>query len=478
MPQPAPPSLPVPAAAGQSAWLPAEDQARVNKAIDRGVEFLRQKQDGGGSWPWGFGAHPVGLAALGGLTLLECGVPAGDENVQRALRLVRSSVPAMQNTYDLGLSILFLDRLGEAADRPLIQTLALRLLAGQTPSGGWTYHCPLLTPPMERNLLTVLRHQQPAPLAGEPAAQARPGPSATPAAPATPAPGKTTQVPTGGSSSPSGGTVPLTGPALAAPEPRPDAAAAKKALDALPVPLRHIPALHEPAPVNRAPNFDGSDNSNTQFAILGVWVAGRHGVPTERALHHIARRFRASQAPGGGWGYQYAVPGNAESPAMTGAGLLGLAVGLGLAEPDRAAGDRKEGPPKDPAVEKGLRALAQAIGKPPGQARGRWLEPGWGRADVNLYFLWTLERVGVLYNLRHINGKDWYSWGADLLVGSQNEDGSWNQGGYPGAVGNVASVDTCLALLFLKRANFVEDLSRRLEFVIDVRSLHGRPGPP
>ena len=30
------------------------------------------------------------------------------------------------------------------------------------------------------------------------------------------------------------------------------------------------------------PANDGTDNSNTQFATLGLWAAGRHGVPMER----------------------------------------------------------------------------------------------------------------------------------------------------------------------------------------------------
>ena len=33
-----------------------------------------------------------------------------------------------------------------AADRPLIQGMAMRLLAGQNDCGGWTYNCPTMTP--------------------------------------------------------------------------------------------------------------------------------------------------------------------------------------------------------------------------------------------------------------------------------------------------------------------------------------------
>src|SRR5262249_10052952 len=36
-------------------------------------------------------------------------------------------------------------------------------------------------------------------------------------------------------------------------------------------------------------------NSNTQFATLALWVARRHGVPIDRSLRLIVRRFRTSQ---------------------------------------------------------------------------------------------------------------------------------------------------------------------------------------
>jgi hypothetical protein len=82
-----------------------------------------------------------------------------------------------------------------------------------------------------------------------------------------------------------------------------------------------------------------------------------------------------------------------------------------------------------------------------------------GLPPVNLYFLWSVERVAVLYNLPTIGDKDWYRWGAEKLVANQGPLGNWDKGGYHGA---SPVIDTCLALLFLKRANFVEDLAARL----------------
>src|SRR5207237_9188825 len=76
--------------------------------------------------------------------------------VHNAAVFVRLAAPNIDKTYEIALAVLFLDRLGEAKDRPLIQKLALRLIAGQTPSGGWSYKCPILSEADSKQLLAVL----------------------------------------------------------------------------------------------------------------------------------------------------------------------------------------------------------------------------------------------------------------------------------------------------------------------------------
>jgi hypothetical protein len=144
---------------------------------------------------------------------------------------------------------------------------------------------------------------------------------------------------------------------------------------------------------------------------------------------------------------------------MTCAGLLGLAVGQGLAS---EADVKKEQPGQDPAVDKALRLLGQKIGEPirrpigqPGPADAR---PGL----VDLYYLWSLERVAVLYNLKTIDHKDWYVWGAEKLLANQQQNGNWVNGGYPSA---NPVIDTCFALLFLKQANLAKDLTNKLQLL-------------
>ena len=57
------------------------NQRKINDAIDKGVAYLKSSQMPNGTWN---NSHAVGHAAIGGLTLLECKVPADDPAVQRA----------------------------------------------------------------------------------------------------------------------------------------------------------------------------------------------------------------------------------------------------------------------------------------------------------------------------------------------------------------------------------------------------------
>src|SRR5205085_756945 len=125
--------------------LPAVLQERVNRAIEHGAGFLIANQGPWGTWAQDAKNHPAGYAALPGLTLLECGESADHPGIRLAASFVRQSCAKLDNTYDLSLAILFLDRLGDPADEKLIQGLALRLIAGQSFTGGWSYRCPVLS---------------------------------------------------------------------------------------------------------------------------------------------------------------------------------------------------------------------------------------------------------------------------------------------------------------------------------------------
>ncbi len=546
--------------------LPPHEQEEVNNAIDRGVTYLKRTQQKNGTWanPQGnwaearFHGHvyAIGFTALPGLTLLECGVPPSDPIIQQAAQFVRSKATQLDRTYELALAILFLDRLGDPADKKLIQTFALRLIAGQSATGGWGYKCPILGSKTQMDLLTALRHLDPPDempdiarrgkkpgdlnLIGRvPGAPVLEGKAVRPGSPSTDnsiarsgAPSMNDSLAQSGSSrlsgslsrGSSGEASSLAGstvegdssesssldaamalppdhwrdclglamldeynpgsfdsdpkekdgqkPSPTKPEGKADdnrtpdlKADQRKSTKPYVIPerIKVLPVIQEPGmhalqdPLGRSeePFLTTTDNSNTQFAILALWRAQQHDVPTKRSLNMIARRYLTSQNADGSWGYHYQFGGGGMAiqlpNSMICVGLIGLAVGHGLAQA-KPAGQ----PAQDARIINGLIALSANIGQP--------VENRSKLTMQNLYFLWSLERVAVLYNLPVIGDKDWYRWGAQVLVRNQQNDGNWAGGLY---IGSKPPIDTCLALLFLKRANLVKDLTAKLPFSAD-----------
>lgn len=440
----------------------AVDAAKVDEAVRKGIEYLT-----GNRHRWiDVGSHTVGYAALPGLALLEVGVPGDHPAIVEAARVVRTRAPQLNETYEMSLAILFLDRLGDTADRPMIRSLALRLITGQTSLWGWDYRNPRLPAEMETPLETVLQRMQPptrwqTPLAREPGK----GLIETPLPRREGAPTLEKPLDRGASATPLSKSLGGSGdPAksgetkLVMPLVLGDPDKGRDLVKELPAELRSIPGLKMPGttlPARGRPkgkwSSDRDDNSNTQFALLALWAARRHGIPVDRALLLADHRFAQSQASDGSWGYH--VHDKHGSPTMTCVGLLGLGLGHGAMLPiGREPNQPPATPAVDPAIQRGLEALGRRIGTPQ-QARE---DP----EDINLYYLWSVERVGMMYQLATIGGKDWYGWGATLLLGSQRPDGSWPGSDYPGS---ATAIDTAFALLFLNRSNLVHDLTERLQ---------------
>jgi hypothetical protein len=375
--------------------LPLEFQ----KAMDRGVAYLKSLQKPDGSWPH----DRKGATPLAAWTLLECDVSPNDPIIQKAAAYTRDFILTSDRTYEIALAIMLFDRLGDPEDLPLIESLAVQLLAGQNAHHGWSYDCP----PLPQAELAYLRDH----LAKQ---KEKPAPK-----------------------------LPEQRPPQKPRDPKLVHESAMKLaqiLNQAPLP-RPIPGLQ-----------DEADNSNTQFALLALWVARRNGMPIDKALERVAVRFRATQHKSGGWPYDNRPFGPDQKPSqptatMTAAGLLALAAANGLTLDKGVKQDFN----KDPVVTAGLVAVSVSIGEP-GQPRDKLLLANPGRS---YYFLWTLERMAVIYNLKTIGGKDWHRWGVELILANQQADGSWR--------GEFADggCDTCFALLFLRKANIAEDLTAR-----------------
>lgn len=182
-----------------------------------------------------------------------------------------------------------------------------------------------------------------------------------------------------------------------------------------------------------------ADLSATQFVLLALRAASQAGYPLEKVSPKTwelaAQYVRNCQKPDGGFGYQVGGPSYA---SMTACGIGSLLI---CKEQMELSKEKK--PPEwiDGAIAKGT----------------EWLDKNFDaeknvgaveRADL-FYCLYGVERVGDLSGRKEFNGKDWYTRGAMLLIERQEEGGKWTDasGWEPHDV-----LGTCFALLFLKRA--------------------------
>ncbi len=419
--------------------LPAKEQTKVNQAIRDGVKYIKKGQKQSGSWV--VRGHTVGYAAMPGLTLLACGVPSGDKSIRNAAKYVRQGAPRLNHTYQISLAILFLDKLGDPKDKSLIKILALRLIAGQQQDGGWTYNCPVLQEQDNNDLYTYLVTNRPDHLYKE----SNGGKFQIGEAPKD----KSGRLMFALETNPKNGLRLSYSFAKLNPDGRLPAKKLTQRVKKLPI-ISYIPKKKDPNFKPQPFRASRSDNSNTQFAMMALWAARRHNVPMERTIAMVDHRFISSQNPDGGWGYRYLHRNS--RPAMTCVGLIGLAMGHGSHDEifDKHNKEKK----RDPTIEKGVKALSRYIGKfdkdnPPSME--------------DLYFLWSVERVAMLYSLKTIGNKNWYRWAAQMLTKHQKEDGSWQSQRYHGS---TRLLDTCLALLVLKQSNLVKDLTKNLRIVI------------
>lgn len=184
------------------------------------------------------------------------------------------------------------------------------------------------------------------------------------------------------------------------------------------------------------------DNSNTQFALLGLWAAGRHGFDPNASLEAVDHHFRSTPDSNGRWGY---VPGEPGRDAMTCAGLMGLAIAA--ARPDLAERQTARARGAALAADPLFTAALASVSKDARQIN----------RHSDIYYLWSLERVSVALGLRALDGFDWYAAGAIELLRRQNPGGSWPHEHW-GVLPN-----TCLSLLFLRKANLAFELDRVLK---------------
>jgi hypothetical protein len=160
-----------------------------------------------------------------------------------------------------------------------------------------------------------------------------------------------------------------------------------------------------------------ADHSNSAYAALGLRACHDAGIslPAE-AVERAAQAWRASQVDDG-WGYT----AKAKPTGPMTAGALGArAILLHILGKDWRG---------DPVQKAGARWL------------GENLKVSTGRPGLNLYYLYGVERAGMLCAVERFGVHDWYAGGAAQLLAAQKANGGWG-----------STTDTAFALLFLRRA--------------------------
>lgn len=213
------------------------------------------------------------------------------------------------------------------------------------------------------------------------------------------------------------------------------------------------------------------DTSNTQYAVLGLRAATHLGVDvSERTWLGVIRHFDSVRAEPLGKGAialvregdaipdearttQGAIPVNEVAgfrystlhghrdpwASMTCAGIGSLAIARHQLE---LSGSAKLGAKEADRIEALIVGAwawldrVYAVDRHPLHPSGGW----------HYYYLYSLERAGILHGVKRVGGRDWYFDGATELLARVKGDGGWGEGG------DSALVETCFALLFLKRA--------------------------
>ena len=192
------------------------------------------------------------------------------------------------------------------------------------------------------------------------------------------------------------------------------------------------------------------DNSNSQYALLGLRACFDAGIQIpDDTIHRSIKWWLESQYfderkegeyAAKGWSYTSPAKDPRAYHAMTAGGISSLAIGDFILGKDQ----------KRAAVKAGM----------------NWIAQFWTMYP-SYYFLYGLERAGVLTGSEKFGRYAWYPLGAQWILDRQDASGAWlvekpTDKGDDNTANNT--YNTCFAILFLKRATrplvASEDLKR------------------
>lgn len=183
---------------------------------------------------------------------------------------------------------------------------------------------------------------------------------------------------------------------------------------------------------------ENGDNSNSQYAALGLRACAESKVEIPAETWALAAKFWESAQNGdGGWGYNG--EGSVNDPScgsMTAGAVASLCILRTYSKSD---------PKKDESIRKGL----------------EWMAANWTFAEnpkylkpvlFRFYWIYAIERVGMLFGTETIGRSKWYADGVKVLLAEQKVDGAWIGGEKENASLGGPIADTCFAILFLRKA--------------------------
>ncbi len=179
------------------------------------------------------------------------------------------------------------------------------------------------------------------------------------------------------------------------------------------------------------------DHSNSQFALLGLDAASEAGVAVPRAVwEHALQAVIRTQNNDGGWAYQAT---GTSYGSMTAAGVSDLLILARDFDQGREHGFH-DGAAPNCSHYRVTRSLAKGL-----EWLGRNFQAGRnpGRGDLLHYWLYGVERCGILSGQKYFGPHDWYRAGATILVRTQGASGQWDN----------SVVETCFAVLFLAKGH-------------------------
>ena len=218
------------------------------------------------------------------------------------------------------------------------------------------------------------------------------------------------------------------------------------------------------------PSYATGDTSQTQYAVLSLWIAQHCGIQfSTDVVDKAAGWLMRTQDPSGGFGYQGLEPVNGmrqnqpeTSIAMTAAGMGSMYIAADCLHLGGASG-----PQRDPTLPAALRLITpETQGKPAPkksslnqEAMRRSIAEGDRFFDRNfnikgshayqMYYMYALERYMSFRELAmNIDDPEpaWYNQGVEYLATAQGPNGAFGQASSIGP-----EVDTAFAVLFLIR---------------------------